>query len=702
MKTSVVVMTILSFSFIAYASFAQTTSFTADDVFTRLVYNRVDLTGGEAVFIIRNPTLTAIPTDKFLVNFINSKGSGVRDVKYYILVNQTVNITDYITVTVNKTCAMPGDNPFGYPEGFKYDCSYKSQVVSGYHDGYELAWDEWNQKGYLMPPGESQIKVTSQWDAILGETRKEWIPEIEIQGTKLAQTKWAWWNVSASYKQPLEVNASVDSNGFVILANGTAYIDTATLISGGKLDSNGYCLWFVNSTETGQLYWHFENETSPTFGINTAKTAIWVNSSVFASNQTIYMYYGATCGESSHTPYMSPEKTYSNDYATVFHFGEESGSVVKDSTTTSNDGTFTGGPDFTMNEAVIGTALYFNGTTDYITATAAGSPTTNSFTVMLWFKTDVTNKIIVNNLMPDNPWPGYRFYLGTSGKISFFLDDQSNYHQYSNIGAGGLTNNVSHHIAFVVDRTANAMNVFVDGINYSTTNIAAVSGSIASTNNLVIGDDNVNHGGKWVGMMDEIKILNRTITLAEEQREYFYGLSLMQSDWEENGMDTTPPTVLFIPPTDANGTEDDDKTYIVWNISVSENASDAKIQINDVNHTATCINDSVSTYCYYNDTGLTANTTRCSYGWASDPSGNWGNTSDMVCRIITINVPIPLYITGQGDVYVMYDVEKDETQTKILLNAGITSTDSFWLCKDSTCNTTCQVEIRGGLITACT
>lgn len=33
--------------------------------------------------------------------------------------------------------------------------------------------------------------------------------------------------------------------------------------------------------------------------------------------------------------------------------------------------------------------------------------------------------------------------------------------------------------------------------------------------------------------------------------------------------------------------------------------------------------------------------------------------------------------------------------------AGITNNTNFWMCKDSACNTTCQVDIRGGIIVGC-
>jgi len=97
--------------------------------------------------------------------------------------------------------------------------------------------------------------------------------------------------------------------------------------------------------------------------------------------------------------------------------------------------------------------------------------------------------------------------------------------------------------------------------------------------------------------------------------------------------DTTPPTLTWSDQLEANETLTDyNKTWIYWNFTSNETIgmNGCKIEINGTNITGTIDN----LYCYYNETGLTGNVTRCAYGWANDTSDNWGKTE---YRCITTN-----------------------------------------------------------------
>jgi hypothetical protein len=92
------------------------------------------------------------------------------------------------------------------------------------------------------------------------------------------------------------------------------------------------------------------------------------------------------------------------------------------------------------------------------------------------------------------------------------------------------------------------------------------------------------------------------------------------------------PGISFIPPSTENGTEAVNKTYIVWNISSNEDMAACKIEINSTNQTGTIVNATTDSYCYYNETGLSGNITRCSVAHAANGSGVWNTTLVMVCR----------------------------------------------------------------------
>lgn len=104
-----------------------------------------------------------------------------------------------------------------------------------------------------------------------------------------------------------------------------------------------------------------------------------------------------------------------------------------------------------------------------------------------------------------------------------------------------------------------------------------------------------------------------------------------------NTYDTTPPDVNWIAPA-ANGTEAANKTYIEWNISVSEAIGDCYIEINGTNQTGTQADSGSDSYCYYNQTGLTSNRTHCAFGYASDAGGNFNRTIEYICRDMNYQV----------------------------------------------------------------
>jgi len=106
----------------------------------------------------------------------------------------------------------------------------------------------------------------------------------------------------------------------------------------------------------------------------------------------------------------------------------------------------------------------------------------------------------------------------------------------------------------------------------------------------------------------------------------------------------TPPDVSWIDPV-ANGSEAVNVSYIAWNISVTTNIQFGYIEVNATNHTCTVTNNSASSYCVYNSTGLTSNQTLCSVGYASN--GTLNMTPQLICRNIHYYAAsvAPSYIT---------------------------------------------------------
>ena len=116
----------------------------------------------------------------------------------------------------------------------------------------------------------------------------------------------AWWNDSWQYRRPITINNTQNSNSltdYQILVT----VDTATLISDGKMRSDCGDIRFVDSDDSTKLSYWIES------GCNTSSTKIWVKvpSIPASSTKTIYMYYG------------NPSASSESDGEVVFEFFDD-------------------------------------------------------------------------------------------------------------------------------------------------------------------------------------------------------------------------------------------------------------------------------------------------------------------------------------------------------------------------------------------
>jgi hypothetical protein len=122
------------------------------------------------------------------------------------------------------------------------------------------------------------------------------IPALAFLVLRDQGTPSAWFNTNWLYRKALVVN---NPGGTKLDEDVLITIDTAALITAGKLQSNCADLRFVNSDDASILSYWIEA------GCNTSTTNIWVRVPYFTSgDKTIYQYYGnasATAGESSWT-----------------------------------------------------------------------------------------------------------------------------------------------------------------------------------------------------------------------------------------------------------------------------------------------------------------------------------------------------------------------------------------------------------------
>lgn len=175
-------------------------------------------------------------------------------------------------------------------------------------------------------------------------------------------------------------------------------------------------------------------------------------------------------------------------------------------------------------------------------------------------------------------------------------------------------------------------------------------------------------------------------TLADDEYSWWVrcydGLQWTASDYTWNiTIDTAAPTVLFVSPTADNGTGTYNQLYITWNQTVSEQSSNCIFTINETNQTGIIVNESSTSYCYYNETGFTTNVTRCATGWAEDDAGNHGYNSSLTC--ITTSIPditpptITIHSPSDGSTY---------TDGELGIQLSFSETIAWWKWNDGSTN----------------
>ncbi|MEN6426814.1 MAG: LamG-like jellyroll fold domain-containing protein [Phycisphaerales bacterium] len=193
-------------------------------------------------------------------------------------------------------------------------------------------------------------------------------------------------------------------------------------------------------------------------------------------------------------------------------FDEGSGTVASDSSTFGNHGTLTNGPTWTTG--VFGTALRFDGVDDYVLV-----PHNESLTV----SGEVAVAVWINPgryVGPTgDPWQGiigkqegqrsYNLYTYTDGTLHF-----------STAGVGTLSTatvplNEWAHVCAMVKGGTHVY--YVNGAAGGTSGSGVALPGAADTADVVIGRTNEGTSRSWLGMLDDVRVYNRSLTQAEVQ-----------------------------------------------------------------------------------------------------------------------------------------------------------------------------------------
>ena len=207
----------------------------------------------------------------------------------------------------------------------------------------------------------------------------------------------------------------------------------------------------------------------------------------------------------------TPTTTPASGLMAAYGFNEGSGTVVSDVSGNGNNGTITGATWTTSGK--YGNALTFNGTNALVTINNAASlQLTSGMTLEAWVYPTTVSSAWRDVIYKGND----NYYLeGTSSKSSRPAAGAILGGVYGEVyGTTALTANTWAHLAATYDGAT--MRLYVNGVQVSS---LAKTGPIAtSTNPLQIGGDSI-YGQYFPGTIDEIRIYNRALSVAEIQTD---------------------------------------------------------------------------------------------------------------------------------------------------------------------------------------
>ncbi|MEK7482183.1 MAG: LamG domain-containing protein, partial [Patescibacteria group bacterium] len=174
-----------------------------------------------------------------------------------------------------------------------------------------------------------------------------------------------------------------------------------------------------------------------------------------------------------------------------------------------------------------GKALSFDGQDDYVDAgNGASLQITGSLSISAWIKTTDTTGRIIGKYEATDSKMAYIFnisgapYLGVSGN-----GDNLSYRFLS----GNALNNQWHQVVGVYDATAQTISMYLDGILSQGTLGGTIPSSIYNCiSNVKMGYD---YGGNGYlnGIVDDVRIYSKALTLGEIQKQYVAGVERHQN-----------------------------------------------------------------------------------------------------------------------------------------------------------------------------
>lgn len=200
-----------------------------------------------------------------------------------------------------------------------------------------------------------------------------------------------------------------------------------------------------------------------------------------------------------------------------------SGTAATDSSGNGNTGTLVNGPVWTTG--ILAQALAFDGAGSYVNVPHAVSLNAYPLTIAAWIKTGATTGVraIVNKFVAGTS-DGYQLFVDNGRLCAWYLRDTANYVYDGTscpLATAGYVDDRWHHVAFVVDAAGGRL--YVDGVQRAALGWTGTSGPPTTTQPVHLGDYAGAAGGVFSGVLDDVRIYDRALTVTEISNFYSAG-----------------------------------------------------------------------------------------------------------------------------------------------------------------------------------
>jgi len=333
-----------------------------------------------------------------------------------------------------------------------------------------------------------------------------------------AAAGWAQCPASYTYQRSItvqtgQVSGTLSSFPMLVLSP-SASLKTAA--NGGHVqNSNGYDIIFVNGSGTTlpfELVGH--GTASSTYVATSGNAEFWVNVASITDGTAIFMCYG----DASVSSYQGNDAAAWSSYVSVWHMQGMSSPIVDAKGT--NNCTPVNAPTTAAGQISLSASL----STASAQGMTCGTSTTLSpaaTTIEAWVKGTSFPSAYNAVYSRSNNSRYTQVFVKSTGKLAVYFNggNESSYDPgvYGATGSNTLSTGTLYHLAVAYDST-NGLHSYVNGAPDATVAAAGTLASVTATTG--VGEDVMNSGRTWNGLIDEVRVSSDAKTAGWLLTEY--------------------------------------------------------------------------------------------------------------------------------------------------------------------------------------